>query len=280
MRKLFKRFLIAILLLFVLRVYGGGFEEGLTRAAQKTLKAYNVPCSVSGVRLVPIARVSVEDLSCQVQMFPVRLKSTVISFRFIDLFFLAPGIELSSQVYGGNVEIVFNRKIVSGESIVKVRAEDLHLEQAPTHSSVKVAGIGSAELRLSILDDIGSGGGVIGIQNLDVRANMQGSSLRLPGISNGDLSSQVRVKGRDFLFDKISLSALEGEMFGEARFTPFDRSYSADGKIQLQGNAVKSIGGYLALFARTDPAKPAEEWNISIAGNLLGQPKLVFSEIR
>ncbi len=280
--KLLRRFLFALSLLFVLRVYMGGYDELLTLEVRRLLAAQNVPCEVSGVTVRPVFRPAIERLECRFTPGqPVVLQALELRFLWLDLFRLRPGMAVEWAQFGGKLSVELHRSITDGRSDMAVNIDRVAVGQLPQNGPAAFGGLLTSVLLIH-LDSSGipAGDGTFHINDFSVAANKSKISL-LPEVRAGDLFGKLTLNGSKLLVKPIDMSSPFGVVNGELDVqieSGNAATYNGAATISLNAKGVKQVGGFLALAAQKDVNKPAEEWLVTINGRTGLQPNVVVKE--
>lgn len=284
--RVLRRLFFAVSLLFVLKLYTGGYKELFTLRIQQELSAHNIPCEVRDVSIVPILRPSVGSLRCN---FPkvgqsVEFSELEMAFLWLDLFRLRPGVRAEGKIFGGNFDLKINRGILNGAVYLDYRLGGIDLGSLPSKMPIAPKGQLFSILHLQILPppqiDL-KGQGNLHIDDFGLSTSGVGR-LPLPEIVGGDLEAEVSIAGDKALLKPLRLTSDFGEMEGE--FEAIIQNlislpvYSGSIDIQLTELGLRKIGGYLALAARKDLKNPPEEWHLSINGQGSSMPTVRVEE--
>jgi len=291
MRKLFKRLLLALFLIFIFRVYSGSYDALFSDLVRSKIVQYKIPCSFDSLRVgIPFV-LKIDGLGCSLPNPRVNLPPAKISFNEVgispawkEIFSLAPGIRVSViplQEKPGSISVVLSRSLRSGRSF-----SALDLYQFPMSSVVKsgmIPGLsidgelsGSVTFNFSNQEDLVGEGSLLFEKGALSASGMEHAIIKLPMLKDVSISLPITSSMRSITFSPIVASSSFGALKGEASVKDFigQASYSFNGSLLLNELGIKAVGGFVALLAGVDVSKPVEEWKISVSGDLGRPPAL------
>ncbi len=289
--KLFRRLLLALTILFVIRVSLGSYDPLLTDFAHSKLAAANIPCDFKELKIRLPLSLKLENVSCQIlipkqpqKFIPVEFKSISLSPAWMELVKLSPGIKLSAVPYSdengesGELTLILSRSINSGESRTDLQVDRFSIKSLVNSkllSTVNLKGLLDGRFLFSFSsreDLIGSGklsisgGAVTGMKGDKSPLLIIPTIFALPPMTEINASFPFQIAKNELIFSAFEISSDLGTFRGSGGIKNLmnQPAYNFDGKILLSEIGLKRVGGFLAIAAGVDISKPSEEWQVVV----------------
>ena len=206
---------------------------------------------------------------------PLVIDSLGFNLKLWSLLLLNADVSFDGTLYGGQATGIFNRPLFGGPSSGEVKLESLHLNDHPVLKSLGVSGLTNISGRLNTRGDLRSFKDLesanLKLYILEGAFESTSSFLpvgALPPLREINGSADVNLREQRVSVERLKFRTSLGSVEGSGTFeiSTLGALVGGGGKLRIQLNDLgkSSIGGYLALAARTSVDNPAANWAVDI----------------